>query len=166
MWLELFTDPEVTRFLPPGPTPTPDMFPGILARRHAMERERGHAMWVVDVKASGSPIGQCGLYPAASTGPEIELAYQYLPSAWGKGYATEAATAVLRYGLGPVGLEQIIALVIPQNLASSRVLDKAGMRLEADPATYYELPGLRKYVAQRDWWRPPEITSRDGQELL
>ena len=70
----MMSDPEVRRYLPPHPIPTLDAFTGVMERRHAMERERGYAMWAVDIKAGGDFAGQCGLFPAAGTGPEIELA--------------------------------------------------------------------------------------------
>jgi RimJ/RimL family protein N-acetyltransferase len=154
-WITLVNDPEVGRFTPPSPPATMETFQGALARRLAMERERGYAMWAVEVKETGSFIGQCGLYPAEGTGPEVELAYHYAPATWGHGYGTEAAIAVLTYGFGSVGLAQVIALVMPQNVGSWRVAAKAGMRLEGT-ATYYDIPGLRKYVAERAWWSAPQ----------
>jgi RimJ/RimL family protein N-acetyltransferase len=107
-----------------------------------MERERGYAMWAVDVKGTDSFIGQCGLYPAEGKGPEVELAYHYAPATWGHGYATEAAIAVLTYAFGSAGLDQVIALVMPENVGSWRVAEKAGMRLDGI-ATYYR-KGARK----------------------
>lgn len=146
-WLALVTDPDVRRYLPPGPAPTLETFSSALERRHAMERERGFAMWAVDAKETGSFVGQCGLYPAEGTGPEIELAYHYQTSAWGKGYGTEAGSAVLAYAFGPLELDRVIAIVMPENVGSCRVVEKAGMRFEGT-ATYYSIPNLRKYVAE------------------
>jgi ribosomal-protein-alanine N-acetyltransferase len=124
----------------------------MLERRRASERDRGYALWAVERKDDGTFIGQSGLYPAELTGPEIELAYHYTPASWGQGYATEAVTAVLGYAFGMLRLERIIALVMPDNLGSSRVAEKAGMALNDANATYYGIPGLRKYVAERDSW--------------
>ncbi len=68
-----------------------------------MERELGHTMWAVDDKATGTFIGQCGLRPVdEGAGPEIDLAYHYTRASWSKGYATEAAIAVIAHGVGPV----------------------------------------------------------------
>jgi [ribosomal protein S5]-alanine N-acetyltransferase len=153
-WLALLTDPDVCRFLPAGPSPTMDTFRGAIERRHRMERERGYAMWAVDLKESGRFIGQCGLYPVEGKGPEVEIAYHYNKDAWGKGYATEAATSVLAHALGPIGLDRVIAVVMPDNIGSWRVLEKAGMRF-VGIATYYNLSGLKKYVADRDSWKSP-----------
>lgn len=148
-WLALVTDPDVCRYLPPGPVPTLETFAGVLERRHALERERGFAMWAVDAKETGEFVGQCGLYPAEGTGPEIELAYHYNVSVWGKGYGTEAASAVLAYAFGALELDRVIAIVMPENAGSRRVVEKAGMRFEGT-ATYYGIEGLRKYVVDRD----------------
>jgi RimJ/RimL family protein N-acetyltransferase len=161
-WLALVNDPNVTRFLPPRPSPvTLEHFQEALQRRHAMEQERGHALWAVELRKTGAFIGQCGLYPAELKGPEVELAYHFTTASWGHGYATEAVIAVLGQAFGPIGLDRVIAVVMPANIGSCRVVEKAGMRFEGS-ATYYEIPGLRKYVADREWWNPKPIarTSR------
>jgi RimJ/RimL family protein N-acetyltransferase len=154
-WLAMVSDPEVRRFLPPSPPPTLETFQGALERRHALEREHGYAVWAVDVRESGLFVGQCGLQPVARTGPEVELAYHFNPAAWNKGYATEATIAVLARGLGPAGLDSVIALVIPENVGSCRVAEKAGMHFEGTTDAYYDMRGLRKYVADRERWSPP-----------
>jgi ribosomal-protein-alanine N-acetyltransferase len=124
-----------------------------------MEAELGYAMWAVEEKATGTFIGQCGLRPAASMGPsagsEIDLAYHLTRASWNKGYATEAVVAVLRHGLGSVGLERVMAVALPENVGSWRVMERAGMRYEGI-AAYYGLDGLKKYVAECGWWKPPQ----------
>jgi ribosomal-protein-alanine N-acetyltransferase len=90
-----------------------------------------------------------------SAGSEIDLAYHLTRASWNKGYATEAVVAVLRHGLGSVGLERVMAVALPENVGSWRVMEKAGMRYEGI-AAYYGLDGLKKYVAERDWWKPPQ----------
>jgi len=154
-WIALVNDPEVVRFVPPGPAATMETFQAAIAARHAMEREIGHAMWAVDEKQTGMFIGQCGLRPVdEGAGPEIDLAYHYSPSSWHKGYGTEAVIAVLAHGFGPVGLDGVMAVVVPENIGSWRVLEKSGMRYQG-VASYYGLTGLKKYVAEREWWTPP-----------
>jgi len=152
-WMAMMNDPEVRRYLPPAPPATAETFHSAMARRHALERERGYAMWAVDAKDIGMFIGQCGVQPIPG-GPEVELAYHFNRASWNKGYATEAAGAVLAHALGPVGLDRVIAIVVPENVASWRVLEKLGMRYEG-LADYYGLTGLKKYVAVRDECLPP-----------
>jgi RimJ/RimL family protein N-acetyltransferase len=65
---------------------------------------------------------------------------------------SEAAIAVIAHGLGPVGLDRIMAVVVPENIGSWRVMEKAGMRYER-LVNYYGLEGVKKYVADRKWWR-------------
>ena len=66
----------------------------------------------------------------SSAGSEIDLAYHLARASWNKGYATEAAVAVLGHGLGSVGLERVMAVTLPENVGSWRVMEKAGMRRE------------------------------------
>jgi [ribosomal protein S5]-alanine N-acetyltransferase len=154
-WVAMVNDPEVVRFLPPGPAPTMETFAEAIERRHAMEREIGYAMWAVDDKTTGTFVGQCGIRPVdEGAGSEIDLAYHYSRASWGKGYATEAVIAVLAHGLGPVGLDRIMAVAMPENIGSWRVMEKTGMRYQGR-VNYYGLQDLKKYVAERDWWRPP-----------
>ncbi len=155
-WIAMVNDPEVRRFLPPTPERTMETFAEVLAQRRAMEREIGYSMWAVDVKATGAFVGQCGIRPVQEdAGPEIDLAYHYARASWNKGYGTEAVIAVLAHGLGPVGLDRIMAVAMQENTGSWRVMEKAGMRYEG-LVNYYGLEGLKKYVADREWWRPPD----------
>ena len=151
-WLALVGDPDVRRYLPAEPGPTEEQSKRVIAERQAMERKLGYAMWAVEDKATGIFVGQCGLRPInEGTGPEIELAYHFTKTSWNKGYGIEAAIAVLSYGLGPAGLDCIVAVVVPENVGSWRVMEKAGMRYDG-LVDYFGMPGLRKYVAARDWW--------------
>ena len=158
-WVAMFSDPEVTRFLPGAGARTKETFLTQLSARLAMEAQLGYAMWAVEEKATGTFIGQCGLRPAAtmdpSAGSEIDLAYHLTRASWNKGYASEAVVAVLGHGLGAVGLEQVMAVALPENVGSWRVMEKAGMRY-VGIAAYYGLEGLKKYVAERGWWKPPQ----------
>jgi [ribosomal protein S5]-alanine N-acetyltransferase len=80
--------------------------------------------WAVHLRENDAFIGWCGLKLVNS---EIDLGYRFLPAEWGKGYATEAAKAVLQYGHEQLQLEKIIAHAHIQNLASQKVLEKSGM---------------------------------------
>jgi RimJ/RimL family protein N-acetyltransferase len=158
-WVAMFGDPEVTRFLPGAASPTRDTFRTQLPVRHAMEAELGYAMWAVEEKATGVFVGQCGLRPAVtmdpSAGSEIDLGYHLTRASWNKGYATEAVVAVLGYGLGSLELDRVMAVALPENVGSWRVMEKAGMRYEGR-AAYYGLEGLKKYSAERGRWKPPQ----------
>jgi ribosomal-protein-alanine N-acetyltransferase len=158
-WVAMFSDPEVTRFLPGAAPPTKDRFETQLTARLAMEAELGYAMWAIEEKATGMFTGQCGLRPAASMDPnagsEIDLGYHLSRSSWNKGYATEAVVAVLGHGLGSVGLDRVMAVALPENIGSWRVMEKPGRRYDGT-AAYHGMDGLKKYVAERRWWEPPQ----------
>jgi ribosomal-protein-alanine N-acetyltransferase len=154
VWVAMVNDPEVRRYLPPTPEATMQTFAEALERRLAMESETGYAMWAVDDKATSAFVGQCGIRPVQEGDePEIELVYHYPRTSWNRGYGTEAAIAVLAYGLGQVGLDRIMAIAMSENTGSWRVMEKAGMRYEG-LVNYYGLVGLKKYVADREWRRP------------
>jgi ribosomal-protein-alanine N-acetyltransferase len=93
----------------------------------------GFGMWATIYKETGKFIGRCGLCPMDIEGKEeIEVAYMLSREYWGQGLATEAAQAILRYGFEQVGLTRLISVINPDNIASARVAEKIGMRLEID----------------------------------
>jgi ribosomal-protein-alanine N-acetyltransferase len=98
----------------------------------------GFSFWAIEDRASGRLIGDCGLQPLEHRGPEVELGYDLHPSAWGRGLATEAAREVVRRAFGPLSLEHIVAVVKPENVASQRVLEKAGLRHTGTREAYDE----------------------------
>jgi len=96
--------------------------------RTAEQWERyGFGPLAVIERAGGALVGDAGLQLLES-GPDVELTYTLARAAWGRGYATEAATAILEWGFEALGLERVVAVADPANAASRRVLAKAGMR--------------------------------------
>jgi RimJ/RimL family protein N-acetyltransferase len=94
----------------------------------AMQRERGHASWIVTLRECGTPVGTCGLIKRPTL-PGVDLGYAFLDAYRGRGYAHEAAAAVL--ALAPrLGLAQVLAITTPGNAASNGLLRKLGMRFE------------------------------------
>lgn len=152
--LELFSQPEVLRYLNAGPEWTIDRARQAVENRRKLEAEHGFAQLIVRKKETGEFIGNAGLHPILGTS-EVELLYHFLPSAWGKGYATEAATALLDYGFRVVRLEKIIAVCIPQNVGSWRVMEKAGMRY-VGLASFFGRHRVKRYVAERATWIRPD----------
>ena len=98
-------------------------------------REHGFGPWAVVDKASGELLGHAGLQPLEETG-EVELAYYLGRSGWGRGLATEAADAAVRFGFERVRLGRIVAVVRPENSASQRVLEKIGFAYDHDGRHY------------------------------
>lgn len=98
---------------------------GQVARLVRHWEERGYSHWVVEEKATGAFVGRIGLQYQDdwSEGEhKTEVGWLLGRSFWGRGFATEGALASLRYGL-----ERIISITLPQNLASRRVMEKAGL---------------------------------------
>ena len=154
-WLAMVNEPGFNRYLPPAPPATMETFLGSVERRHTMERERGFSVWAVDLKETRAFVGQGGLVPAEGKGPDIELVYHFNKAAWNKGYGTETATAVLAHAFGPLALDRVIAFVMPGNIGSCRVAEKAGMRFDGI-VDAYGLAGVRKYIGERAWWTSPQ----------
>jgi RimJ/RimL family protein N-acetyltransferase len=86
-------------------------------------------MWAVDLIETGELIGHCGIQPLGDTG-ETEIGWMLVSRHWGKGMATEAARAVLRYAMNDLGFKRIVAITHPENRASSKIMEKIGMSYE------------------------------------
>lgn len=86
----------------------------------------GYGFWAMVEKATDKIVGAVALKPL-SGGPEIEVGYHLAESAWGKGYATEIARGAVRYGFERMELDRIVGVCDPENHASFRVLQKAGL---------------------------------------
>ena len=91
----------------------------------------GFGRMAVEWKATGEFIGFAGLKYLDDLA-EVDLGYRFLKAFWGKGIATEAAKAILRYGFDVLGLKKIIGLVLPENAGSIRVLEKLHFTFEKD----------------------------------
>ena len=86
--------------------------------------ENGFCRWAVVEKSTGKIIGSCGF--ARREMKEAELGYLFAREVWGKGFATEAASACLDYGFKNLGFETIIALTDIEHIKSQNVLEKIG----------------------------------------
>jgi RimJ/RimL family protein N-acetyltransferase len=126
----LGSDPEIVRL-------TADPGGGFRDADHALEVLRGHTLadyekhgfgrWAVVLRDQARIVGFCGLKHLDELG-EIDLGYRFFPEVWGRGLATETGRAVLVHGFDALGLPEIIALALPENRASIRVMQKLGMR--------------------------------------
>ena len=129
--VEIWTDPEVTRFMG-GPRDKHFLIQSFTGDVEVGQPEP-YDLWPVIEIASNQVIGHCGLLEKEVDGqPEIELIYVLHKSAWGKGYATEAAIALRDYAFGTRRLERLISLIEPANYGSERVAQKVGMHLEKE----------------------------------
>jgi ribosomal-protein-alanine N-acetyltransferase len=86
--------------------------------------------WALTLKKSGHLIGNVGIRKENAGDHQAELGYEVDPQFWGQGYASESARVVRDFGFQELGLHRIWANCLRENLASRRVLEKTGMRLE------------------------------------
>jgi len=95
--------------------------------------------WGVWERETGELVGDCTLFFEDGI-QQWELAYGFRRDRWGRGYATEAGEACVRYGFDVLGVEKIVADVDPQNPASAHVLEKLGFKKtgEVDGKLFYE----------------------------
>ena len=146
----IFADAAVMRYLPQRD----------LALRERAERtivffndhwsQRGYGVWTVTDKITGDFIGHCGLNDVPEAG-EVEVLYALGKAYWGQGLATEAACASVRFGFENANLTRLIALAVPENIASRRVMGHLGFAYEKD-AHYFGLD-LVQYALQREHFR-------------
>ena len=127
-------------------------FPGLLSREESdafVDRigqrwaEDGLGLWAMEQRENGAFLGFTGLAPPrfeASFTPCVEVGWRLAVDAWGHGYATEAATAALRFGFEERGLDEIFSWTVPANVRSRAVMERIGMTHDA--ADDFDHPGL------------------------
>lgn len=137
-WAELNADPEVREHL--GELLTPEQSAASVARFEKGFEERGYGWFAVEVADTGRFIGFAGLDPVdegfAFTG--VEIGWRLSRQAWGHGYATEAALAVLDFGFRTLALPEILAVTTATNVRSQAVMRRIGMT--SDPADDFDDP--------------------------
>lgn len=125
-------DPEVRRYVGGAPRPREEA-EGRFRKGLGRRPDDRLAMWATVYKPEGAYIGRCGVYPHfGSHGPipgEGSLAYYLARAYWGRGLATEAARAFVKFGFEELRLARIVTAVQAGNDASVRVLEKLGFSL-------------------------------------
>ena len=96
--------------------------------------EVGYGRWACILKSSQAMIGFCGLKYLPEF-DEVDVGYRLFPEFWGRGLATEACVASLKFGFETLQLDRIIGLAMPENRASIRVLQKSGMVIDGEVET-------------------------------
>lgn len=124
-YTEIMTNPYVTKYLGNGRCMTKENVEKLLSNFETVWND-GYGVFAVTETASGNVIGHCGIRPISDG--RIEILYAYAPSAWGKGYATEAGNAVLAYAKDNFNLNEVIAMSYPQNKGSVAVIKKMGFK--------------------------------------
>ncbi|MBX7245648.1 MAG: GNAT family N-acetyltransferase [Candidatus Sumerlaeaceae bacterium] len=127
--LGIFSDPVAMQFYPSTKDRTETE--GWIQWKLNSYQQHGHGLWLAELTKTGEFAGQCGLIVQEVEGQrEIEIGYLFLRKFWGQGLATEAAIASREYAFLNLKLRRVISLIDPANIASIRVAEKNGMRLE------------------------------------
>jgi ribosomal-protein-alanine N-acetyltransferase len=129
-------DPEVMRYLPAEPSASVEETAERVGRHVKRFDESGYGLCAVAERESGRIVGVCGLFPVEWTGPDVEVAYHFAREVWNRGYASEAAGAWVATAFRSLGLDRVVALAFPANRASTRVMEKIGMRLDGEVDKY------------------------------
>lgn len=93
--------------------------------------EVGYGRWACVLKQTREIIGFCGLKYLPEM-DAVDLGYRFLPEYWGHGFATEACEACLVFGFDTLRLRESFGFVLPENVASIRVLEKVGMQPDGE----------------------------------
>ena len=126
-----YGDPEVVRYVPFAPwddESTPEHMARRLTRRGLTSEARGLG---VVAELDGRVVGDVALWTTDDAQRLAEIGWAFHPDVAGRGLATEAAAAVLDIAFGPYGLHRVAAHLDPRNVASARLCERLGMRLEA-----------------------------------
>ena len=178
--VELHADPEVARYLSLGRPRTEEETRTWLDKMLAMERENAISHLTILSRETGARLGRSGLLlfqieepsgktdehplaaffepetvpPGLRTTDELEVGYALARSAWGQGFATEAATKLRDYAFSELDAPRVMSVIHPENLASVRVARKNGM-VRFDTLDFFGKRFDRWLVEREEWERLP-----------
>ena len=139
-------DPEIMRYINAGQVKSADETLATIERVQQRWQRYGFSWWALREKSSDEIVGAaCLQHLANQEHAPLEIGWRLLRSAQGKGYATEAARAIVRYASEQVGTDYLVAVADPENLPSHRVMQRLGMRYRGieqhydQPCVVYEL---------------------------
>ncbi|WP_369776575.1 GNAT family N-acetyltransferase [Streptomyces sp. R33] len=141
-WAAMNADPEVREHL--GELLTREQSDAAVALMQAEFDRRGFGWWALEARETGEFIGRVGLDEVGEDMPfaGVDIGWRLARSAWGHGYATEAALACLAFGFEALGLPQVVASTTVNNLRSQAVMRRIGM--SRDTADDFEDPSAPK----------------------
>ena len=125
--LRLVNEPSWLEFIGDKRVRTLEEARGYLAKGPLdMYARLGFGLYLTELREGATPIGICGLIKRDSL-PDVDVGFAFVPEHWGKGYAYEAASAVLEYGERVFAMKRIVAITSPGNRRSIRMLERLGM---------------------------------------
>ncbi len=120
------SDPVVQRYGSHPPWTARQTAVDYIARNAEAMAAGTHAQFAIERREDGVVVGTCTLYALDAPCRRADIGYVLLPSQWGRGYATEANTALLDWGFGALDLNRVEADIDPRNVASARALERLG----------------------------------------
>ena len=118
-------------------------------------RRDGFGLWAVICKETGELIGQCGLTWQDWNGRQVlEVGYLFRRTAWGQGYAIEAARACRDYAFEALGASEVFSIIRDSNLPSRRVAERNGMAAVGRQVKHYygmDMPHLVYRIGREEW---------------
>lgn len=152
----LCSDPEVMRWIGDGSTSTFEQSQRAIERFEQLWEQNGFGLFAVEERASAELIGFVGLAIPTFLPeilPAIEIGWRLARSAWGKGFATEAARAALGFGFSRRELDRLVSIHQRGNVASEKLMQKLGMRFERETVHPTWGRPIRVYDISRAEWR-------------
>ena len=135
-WLiEMRSDPDVHRYLGGWRKQNPDALAVRMQFYLEVYEKTNLGVCKMRLKDTGELIGTSGLQPLEDTG-EIEVGYNLAKRFWRQGFGEECARGWLEYGFTVAGLERIVAVAVPENTGSWRIMEKCGMKYEGTQTHY------------------------------
>ena len=110
----------------------------------AMYARHGFGLYLVALKLTQEPMGLCGLIKRDGL-KDVDLGFAFLPAFWGKGYALEAATAVVDHGTNILGISPIVAITAQDNVRSGNLLEKLGFHFTGFTQLHPDAEVLKLY---------------------
>ncbi len=154
-----FGDPVVMRFAPTGPDTSLEQTKARLTNYQEHQATHGFSKWIILDRSLGCAIGDSGLLELREYG-WIDLGFRLVQPYWGKGLATEAASAWIHAAFHDLHLDRLTALVHPENCPSIRILEKLGFHLERRD-TIMGMNSILFCLAAKDARAAASVTGQD-----
>ncbi|HEX7587922.1 MAG TPA: GNAT family N-acetyltransferase [Anaerolineae bacterium] len=129
--VDLLNQPSWLRFIGDRGIRSIDDAEKYIVNVHQASYERlGFGFYLTELKEGYTPIGMCGLIKRETLN-DVDIGFAFLPQYWSKGYAFEAASAVMEYARDVLNLKRIVAIATPDNDRSIKLLKRIGMEFES-----------------------------------
>jgi ribosomal-protein-alanine N-acetyltransferase len=147
----ILSEKDIMRYFPRPTSPSRERVHKLIAKQLRHWETYNLGWWAVETRPGGELIGWNGLQYLPET-DEVEIGYLLRHAYWGQGLTPEGGRAGLAYGFETLGLDTIIAVMHPENIASQRVAEKLGMTFTGE-AVYFEMPVYRYVIEDQDFQR-------------